>query len=133
MLPITTESVGRELVPILHQQGPDKVAEAWAKVSATYAGQRSPTAREVHRVLVAEGYRPKVGQVSSGKPNARILLGAVGDRVASTEKRLDYFLHREAPNLKVAASTRQLAASYADRCQVLADHLRAFSEGREVE
>jgi hypothetical protein len=133
MLPIATEGVARELAPILHQQGPGKVAEAWAKVSEAYAGQRPPTAREVHRILVAEKYLPKVGQVSTGKPNARILLGQVGDRVASTEKRLDYFLHREAPNLKVADSTRKLATSYADRCQVLADHLRAFAEGREVE
>ncbi len=44
--------------------GSAKVAEAWSKVSERYADQRPPTAREVHRVLVEEGYRPKVGQVS---------------------------------------------------------------------
>lgn len=131
--PILNIAVTRELAPILHQQGPATVREAWGKVSAAYAGQRPPTAREVHRVLVAEGYRPKIGHVSTGKPNARILLGQVGDRIAATEKRLDWFLHREAPNLKVAPATRQLAASYADRCQILVDHLRAFAEGRDVE
>jgi hypothetical protein len=133
VLPITTEWVARELSPILHQQGPAKVAEAWGKVSDAYAGQRPPTAREVHRVLVAEGYRAKVGHVSTGKPNSRILLGQVGDRIAAAEKRLDWFLHRDAPNLKIASSTRKVAAGYADRCQILADHLRAFAEEREVE
>lgn len=133
MLPIATEWVARELAPILHQQGPAAVAKAWSEVSDAYAGQRSPTAREVHRILVAKGYRAKVGHVSTGKPNARILLGQVGDRIAATEKRLEWFLHRDAPNLKIATSTRQLASSYADRCQILVDHLRAFAEGRDVE
>jgi len=127
-IPITTESVGRELAIVLHREGPIKVAEAWTRVSDAYRGQRPPTARAVRKFLVAHGYIPKVGHVSTGKPNARILLGLVGNRITATEKRLDHFLEREAPKIKVAASTRQLAASYADRCQMLADRLRAFAK-----
>jgi hypothetical protein len=128
-LPIVNERVGRELAVVLHNGGPAMVVEAWSKVSAVYAGQRPPTAVEVHRVLVAEGYRPRVGQVSSGRPNGRILLGQVGDRIAATEKRLDWFLDREAPGLpRIASNTRELAATYADRCEQLARRLRAFAE-----
>jgi hypothetical protein len=128
-VPIANERVGRGLAMVLHQGGPAKVAEAWSKVSDRYRDQRPPTAAEVHRVLVAEGYRPPVGRASPGKPNGRILLGQVGDRIAATEKRLDWFLNREAPGLpRIAANTRELAATYADRCEQLARRLRAFAE-----
>lgn len=127
-MPITSERVGRELAPLLRDGGPEKVAEAWAKVSDRYHGQRPPTATEVHRVLVEEGYRPKVGQVSGGDTNAGILLGQVGDRIAAVEKRLDYFLVKEAPARRVSKRTRELAAAQAARCEALAARLRAFSE-----
>lgn len=130
-LPVTTEEVGRELAVVLHNQGPVKLAEAWGKVSEAYAGQRPPTAREVHRILVAEGYRPRVGQVSTGKPNLRILLGQVGDRIAATEKRLEWYLSREVGDKSPAEATRKLALDYAGRCDRLAELLRGFAEGRE--
>lgn len=130
-VPIATEAVASELAPLLRSGGATKVAEAWTKVSAEYRGQRPPTAREVHKVLMREGYRPRIGSVSSGKPNARILLGQVGDRIHATEKRLDWYLEREVPGLKVGSPTRQLAVSYAARCQALADRLRAFAEESE--
>lgn len=130
LVPILSERVGRELAPLLRAGGPDKVAEAWAKVSERYQGQRPPTAREVHRVLVEEGYRPKVGEVSSGKLNTTILLGQVGERIAATEKRLDWFLIRDIEGRsKIAQGTRNLAADYANRLELLAERLRAFSRG----
>lgn len=129
-IPITTEWVGRELAPILRDGGPAKVAEAWSKVSERYQGQRPPTAREVHRVLVEEGYRPRVGHVSGGKHNTGILLGQVGERIAATEKRLEWFLTRDVVDQpKIAKTTRSLAASYADRLEALARLLRDFSAG----
>jgi hypothetical protein len=129
-IPITTEWVGLELAPLLRSGGPEAVAEAWAKVSDRYQGQRPPTAREVHRVLVEEGYRPKVGQVSGGKLNTGILLGQVGEKIAATEKRLDWFLNHDLDgNPKVAKSTRTLALSHAERLEAMAVILREFSEG----
>ena len=131
-LPLLTERVGRELAPLLRDGGQTRVAEAWTKVSEQYAGQRPPTAREVHRVLVAEGYRPKVGQVSGGDTNAGILLGQVGERIAALEKRLDYFLNQEAPKRRVSKKTRTMATAYAARCDALATLLRDFSEGESA-
>lgn len=128
---ILNERVARELAPILRTGGPAMVAEAWAKVSEQYAGQRPPTASEVHRVLVAEGYRPKVGQVSGGKHNTGVLLGQVGERIAATEKRLDWFLsHDLEGNPRIAKSTRTLALSHAERLEAMAVILREFSEGK---
>lgn len=129
-VPIANEAVGRELAPILHQQGPAKVAEAWSKVSAAYEGKRAPTAVEVHRILVAEGYRPPVGHASSGPVNLRILLGQVGDKIVATEKRLEWFIGRDVPKRPSAGkSTRDLAVSYAERCERMAQLLRDFAEG----
>lgn len=132
-IPIATEWVARELGPILHNQGPEKVAEAWSKVSERFAGQRPPTAREVNRVLVEEGYLAPVGRVSSGPINTRILLGAVGDRIAAAEKRLDWFLSKDVKGRKVSPTVRALAATYAVRCEALASLLRDFAEDRESE
>lgn len=129
---ITTEAVGRELAPLLRNGGPAKVAEAWAKVSERYKDQRPPTAREVHRVLVEEGYRPRVGQVSGGKHNSLILLGQVGERIVLLERRLNWFLTRDiADGKKIGSPTRKLAADYADRCEALARRLREFADGKD--
>lgn len=128
-VPILTERVGRELRTLLRDGGPARVAEAWSKVSERYHGQRPPTAKEVHRVLVEEGYRPKIGHVSGGKHNTGILLGQVGERIAATEKRLDWFLtHDIQARPKIAKTTRTLAATYADRLETLARRLRDFSQ-----
>lgn len=128
-LPIPTEAVGRELAPLLRIGGPEQVAEAWAKVSEKYAGQRPPTASEVHRVLVAEGYRPRIGQASSGSTNSRVYLGQVGDRIASTEKRLDWFLTRDMSSRKTTPLLAKQAVDYAERCERLASLLRDFAGG----
>lgn len=127
-VPLTTERAARELAPLLRSGGPEKVAEAWAKVSERYAGQRPPTAKEVHRVLVEEGYRPRTGQVTSGATNQRIYLGQVGDRLAATEKRLDWFLERDMKGKTPTASARKQALGYADRCNQLAALLQEFAE-----
>jgi hypothetical protein len=131
-IPISTEAVGRELAPLLRGKnggGPHRVAQAWARVSERYRGQRPPTAREVRRVLVEEKLRPRVGQVTTGKPNTRILLGQVGERLVNLEKRLDWFLNREIPAAsRVAATTGDLARDYADRCEALARSLREFAD-----
>lgn len=134
-LPILSERVGRELAPLLRIEGggPALVAEAWAKISERFADQRPPTAREVNRVLIEEGYRPPVGRVSSGPINTRILLGGVGDKIAATEKRLDWFLSKDVKGRKVSPTVRALAATYAARCEALATLLRDFAEDRESE
>jgi hypothetical protein len=100
-------------------------------VSVAYAGQRPPTAREVRRFLVAEGYRPRVGQVSSGPTNLRILLGQFGDKLVAAEKRLEWFLSRDLTGRKAEKSTRAMALAYAERCERLAELLRGFAEGTE--
>lgn len=129
---ILTEAVSRELAPLLgDRDNPalDKVASAWTKVSDRYRDQRPPNAAEVHKVLVAEGYRPKVGQASGGATNSRVYLGQVGDRIASTEKRLDWFLTRDMDSRKTTPLLAKQALDYAERCERLVSLLRDFAEG----
>jgi hypothetical protein len=129
--PILNLAVSRELAPLLRDGGSKRVAEAWKKISKVYEGQRPPTALEVHRVLVSEGYRPKPGRATGGPVNARILLGQFGDKLIAAERRFEWFVKHDINGRKVGASTRKLAASYADRCERLAQELRDFAEDVE--
>jgi hypothetical protein len=127
MLPFATEGVARELAPILHQQGPAKVAEAWGKVSAAYAGQRPPTAGEVHRILVAEGYREKPFSASSGTVSRRIRLGQYGDKLIAAEKRLDWFIAKELGDKPLPERDKRLVVDYAEKCERMSRLLREMT------
>jgi hypothetical protein len=130
-IPILTEWVGRELAPILRDGGPERVAEAWTKVSERFKGQRPPTARLVHEVLVEEGFvAPRVtDKVSGGRLNTEILLGQFGEKLVAAENRLNWFFTRDIANRKkIGKSTRTLAVEYADRLDELATQLRTFGE-----
>lgn len=131
--PINSEKVGRELAPLLRAGGPKLVAEAWAKVSERYRDQRPPTAVEVHHVLVEEGYRERTIGPSSGKVNRRIRLGQFGDKLIAAEKRLNWFATKELGDTPLAVRDRQLADSYAEKCEALAKVLRALAAGEVPE
>ena len=124
---ITTEATARELAPILRAGGPARVAEAWTKVSAAYAGQRPPTAREVHNVLVAEGYREKAFNVSATSANRRVRLGQYGDKLIAAEKRLDWFIAKEHGDKPLAERDKRLALDYAEKCERMARLLREMT------
>lgn len=123
-MPINSESVGRELVPLLRQGGGPLVRDAWAKVAERYAGQRPPTAREVHDVLVEEGYREKAFSASSGAVSRRIRLGQYGDKLIAAEKRLDWFIAKELGDKPLAERDKRLAIDYAEKCERMARLLR---------
>lgn len=133
VMPINTERAARELAPLLRQGGQKLVAEAWAKVAARYEGQRPPTAREVHNVLVEEGYFQRTIGPSSGKVNRRIRLGQFGDKLIAAEKRLNWFATKELGDTPLAARDRQLADRYAEKCEALAKVLRALAAGEVPE
>jgi hypothetical protein len=123
-----TEWAARELAPLLRQGGKPLVAEAWSKVVGRYEGQRPPTAREIHDVLVAEGYRdaPAIGP-SSGKVNRRIRLGQFGDKLIAAEKRLNWFVTHELGDRPLAKLEQQMARDYAARCLAMARSLEALA------
>jgi hypothetical protein len=126
-VPILTEGVARELAPLLRAGGPERVAEAWSKVADRYRGQQPPTAREVHRALVEDGYRERQIGPSSGRVNRRIKLGQFGDKLVAAEKRLDFFVARELGDRPLGKSDQELAAGYADRCAAMAARLRELA------
>lgn len=128
-----TERAARELVPLLRTGGPPLVAEAWAKVAERFEGQRSPTAQEVHAVLVEEGYRERTIGPSSGTVNRRIRLGQFGDKLIGAEKRLDWFLERELGDKPLAKADRRLAERYALACEHMAGLLRTLAKGEVPE
>lgn len=124
---VLNEATARELAPLLRSGGREAVADAWAKVSERFRGQRPPTAREVHRVLVEEGYRQQSIGPSSGKVNRRIKLGQFGDKLGAAEKRLDWFVAKDLGDRPLAKSDKALAASYADRCERMGARLRELA------
>lgn len=124
VLPITSERVSRELAIVLHNAGPETVAEAWAKVSDRYRGERPPTAREVHQVLVQEGYRDRAFAVSSGATSRRIRIGQYGDKLIAAEKRLDWFIAKELGDKPLGQRDKLLVADYAEKCERMARLLR---------
>lgn len=126
-VPILNESVARELAPLLRSGGTKVVAEAWSKVGDRFRGQRPPTAREVHQVLVEEGYRERPFSASSGKLNRRIRLGQFGDKLVAADKRLDWFIAKELGDKPLGKAEQKLAADYADRCLAMAERLRELS------
>lgn len=132
-LPILTERVGRELWPLLRDGGPDRVAQAWTKVSERYKGQRSPTPKEVHEVLVQEGFRPKPGQSTAtsggGRLNTLAEIGKVGEEILITRRRLDWFLTKGIANRKtIGKNTRDKAIEYATWLREMADSLETFGK-----
>jgi hypothetical protein len=126
-VPVLNERVARELAPLLRSGGTDAVAEAWSKVADRYEGQRPPTAREVHQVLVEEGYRERSFGPSSGTVNRRVKLGQFGDKLAAAEKRLEWFIEKELGEKPLAKADQELALTYADRCTSMARHLRKLA------
>lgn len=126
-VPILNEGVGRELAQVLHEGGAERVAEAWSQVVDRYRGQRPPTASEVYKVLVEEGYRkPTIGP-SSGKVNRRIKLGQFGDKLVAADKRLDWFVAKELGDKPLGKADKKLAGEYADRCEQMARRLREIA------
>jgi hypothetical protein len=130
---INTEFVARELAPLLRRGGKPLVAEAWSKVADRFDGQRAPTAREVHEVLVEEGYRQRVIGPASGKVNRRIRLGQFGDKLIAAEKRLNWFATHELGDKPLAKRDRDLAARYADKLEAMAELLRTIAAGEVLE
>lgn len=126
-IPISTERVGRELAPILHKSGPVAVAEAWSKISDRYRDQRPPTAHEVHKALIEDGYRERPFGVSSGPVNRRIKLGQYGDKLIAAEKRLDWFIAKELGDKPLADRDKRLAIDYAEKCERMARLLREMA------
>lgn len=123
-VPVLNEATARELAPILKAGGEEKVTEAWAKISDRYRDQRPPTAREVHEVLVEEGYRARPFSPSSGPLNRRIRLGQYGDKLIAAEKRLDWFIAKELGDKPLAERDKRLAVDYAEKCERMARLLR---------
>lgn len=132
-MPINTEFVGRELAPLLRIGGKPLVAEAWTKVTDRFEGQRPPTAREVHQVLVEEGYRQRVIGPSSGKVNRSIRLGMVGDKIVAAEKRLAWFIERELEGKPLTKRDRDKAQRYAEICLAMADDLQRLGAGEVIQ
>jgi hypothetical protein len=124
---ILNEATARELAPLLRSHGVDTVAEAWSKVSDRYRGQRPPTAREVHLVLVEEGYRDKAFGVSTSPANRRVRLGQYGDKLIAAEKRLDWFIAKELGDKPLAERDKRLAIDYAEKCERMARLLREIA------
>lgn len=131
--PILNLAVSRELAPLLRDGGPKRVAEAWKKVSKAYSGQRPPTALEVHRILVAEGYRQRAIGPSSGKVNRSIRLGQVGDKVVAAENRLNWFVAKELGDKPLSARDRARAERYADTLEAMVEALRTIAAGEVPE
>lgn len=131
--PITTEVVANELRPLLEKGGPELVAEAWSKIADRYQGQRPPTAREVNKALVEDGYRERVIGPSSGKVNISVRLGMFGDKLIDAEKRLRWFIDKELGGKPLVKRDRERAVGYAATLETMAATLRQLGSGEVPE
>lgn len=131
--PLNTEWAARELAPLLRRGGKPLVAEAWGKVAERYAGQRPPTAREVHDVLVEEGYRERTIGPSSGSINRRIRLGQFGDKLIAASKRLDYFVDKELGDKPLGKTEQAKADEYRAIVERMAGTLKLLADGEVPE
>jgi hypothetical protein len=122
------EWVARELAPLLsNPNGGELVTQAWQRVEEQHEGERPPTAPEVRRILVAEGFRENPGG-GSGSVNLRVALGSFGDRLNHATARLDLFETRDRKGRDLHPEVKKLALEYADRCDALAARLRQLGE-----
>lgn len=131
--PISNEWAGRELLPVLRSHGGEGVAEAWSKIAERYRDQRPPTAREVHKALVEDGYREQAIGPSSGPVNRRIRFGQFGDKLIAATKRLDHFVNKELGDHPLGKSEQAMAEKYRAIAEHMADTLKLLAGGEVPE
>jgi hypothetical protein len=123
---ISVEAI-RPLVPLLHRDGADAVAQAWAAVQDRYGDRHRPPSRtEVRAVLVERGLTtcapeperlPDTGQIG-------VSLERSLSRVAAVRAKLNGRL--------LPPAARQRLTEWATMARVLAAELDALADGRQV-